>query len=66
MWVLMVGINFSSANAKKWEIELATLKSNNLRLTSALQVNQLYFICRCIKIKLTLFFVCLGIHSECR
>ncbi|XP_065094595.1 homer protein homolog 1-like [Ochlerotatus camptorhynchus] len=28
---------FSSANAKKWEIELATLKSNNLRLTSALQ-----------------------------
>ncbi|ETN63137.1 homer [Anopheles darlingi] len=27
----------SSANAKKWEIELATLKSNNLRLTSALQ-----------------------------
>lgn len=28
---------FSSANAKKWEIELATLKTNNLRLTSALQ-----------------------------
>lgn len=27
----------SSANAKKWEVELATLKSNNLRLTSALQ-----------------------------
>ncbi|KAJ8949222.1 hypothetical protein NQ318_022734 [Aromia moschata] len=27
----------SSANAKKWEIELATLKSNNARLTSALQ-----------------------------
>ncbi|KAL3286092.1 hypothetical protein HHI36_000605 [Cryptolaemus montrouzieri] len=26
-----------SANAKKWEIELATLKSNNARLTSALQ-----------------------------
>ncbi|GBP62162.1 Homer protein homolog 2 [Eumeta japonica] len=26
-----------SANAKKWEIELATLKSNNLRLTAALQ-----------------------------
>ncbi|KAI5692833.1 hypothetical protein M8J75_002032 [Diaphorina citri] len=26
-----------SANAKKWEIELANLKSNNLRLTSALQ-----------------------------
>lgn len=30
-------IFFSSANAKKWEIELATLKSNNARLTSALQ-----------------------------
>lgn len=34
-------INFfyycSCANAKKWEIELATLKSNNIRLTSALQ-----------------------------
>lgn len=29
----------SSANAKKWEIELSTLKSNNLRLTSALQVS---------------------------
>lgn len=28
---------YSSANAKKWEIELATLKSNNTRLTSALQ-----------------------------
>lgn len=27
----------SSANAKKWEIELTTLKSNNARLTSALQ-----------------------------
>lgn len=27
----------SSANAKKWEIELATLKNNNIRLTSALQ-----------------------------
>lgn len=27
----------SSANAKKWEVELATLKSNNVRLTSALQ-----------------------------
>ncbi|KAF9806597.1 hypothetical protein SFRURICE_012134, partial [Spodoptera frugiperda] len=26
-----------SANAKKWEVELATLKSNNLRLTAALQ-----------------------------
>lgn len=29
---------YSCANAKKWEIELATLKNNNLRLTSALQV----------------------------
>lgn len=28
---------YSSANAKKWEVELATLKSNNLRLTAALQ-----------------------------
>lgn len=27
----------SSANAKKWEIELSTLKNNNARLTSALQ-----------------------------
>lgn len=27
----------SCTNAKKWEIELATLKSNNIRLTSALQ-----------------------------
>ncbi|KAK9728737.1 hypothetical protein QE152_g17066 [Popillia japonica] len=27
----------SSANARKWEIELATLKTNNARLTSALQ-----------------------------
>lgn len=27
----------SCANAKKWEIELSTLKSNNSRLTSALQ-----------------------------
>lgn len=29
--------DFSCANAKKWEIELTTLKSNNNRLTSALQ-----------------------------
>ena len=29
--------NFSSANAKKWEVELSTLKNNNARLTSALQ-----------------------------
>ena len=27
----------SSANAKKWEVELSTLKNNNARLTSALQ-----------------------------
>ena len=27
----------SSANAKKWEVELTTLKNNNARLTSALQ-----------------------------
>ena len=27
----------SSANAKKWEIELQTLKNNNVRLTTALQ-----------------------------
>ncbi len=27
----------SSTNAKKWEIELQTLKSNNTRLTNALQ-----------------------------
>lgn len=27
----------SSANAKKWEVELQTLKSNNARLTGALQ-----------------------------
>lgn len=27
----------SSANAKKWEVELSTLKSNNARLTAALQ-----------------------------
>lgn len=30
-------VRCSSANAKKWEIELTTLKSNNARLTSALQ-----------------------------
>ncbi len=29
--------NCSSTNAKKWEVELSTLKSNNSRLTSALQ-----------------------------
>uniref|UniRef100_A0A1L8DD41 Putative homer n=1 Tax=Nyssomyia neivai TaxID=330878 RepID=A0A1L8DD41_9DIPT len=34
---LKVALGQSSANAKKWEIELNTLKSNNLRLTSALQ-----------------------------
>src|SRR5580692_6754727 len=27
----------SSANAKKWEVELSTLKNNNARLTAALQ-----------------------------
>ena len=27
----------SSANAKKWEVELQTLKNNNTRLTAALQ-----------------------------
>jgi len=27
----------SSSNAKKWEIELQTLKNNNARLTAALQ-----------------------------
>lgn len=32
----------SCANAKKWEIELATLKNNNIRLTSALQVCEFY------------------------
>ena len=30
-------LNCSSANAKKWEVELSTLKNNNARLTSALQ-----------------------------
>lgn len=30
-------LRISSANAKKWEVELATLKNNNARLTSALQ-----------------------------
>ncbi|XP_070495554.1 homer protein homolog 2 isoform X2 [Chironomus tepperi] len=34
---LKLALAQSSANAKKWEIELSTLKSNNLRLTSALQ-----------------------------
>lgn len=34
---LKLALAQSSANAKKWEIELATLKNNNLRLTSALQ-----------------------------
>lgn len=28
---------FSSQNAKKWEVELQTLKNNNARLTTALQ-----------------------------
>jgi len=34
---LKLALAQSSANAKKWEIELATLKNNNARLTSALQ-----------------------------
>ncbi|KAF6216554.1 hypothetical protein GE061_000897 [Apolygus lucorum] len=34
---LKLALAHSSANAKKWEVELATLKNNNLRLTSALQ-----------------------------
>lgn len=34
---LKMALAQSCANAKKWEIELATLKSNNIRLTSALQ-----------------------------
>ncbi|XP_056648058.1 homer protein homolog 2 [Diorhabda sublineata] len=34
---LKLALAQSSANARKWEIELATLKSNNARLTSALQ-----------------------------
>lgn len=29
--------DFSSQNAKKWEVELQTLKNNNARLTTALQ-----------------------------
>lgn len=46
IWCLVLGLCaihyntdflYSSANAKKWEIELATLKNNNMRLTSALQ-----------------------------
>ncbi|EDW36944.1 GL25967 [Drosophila persimilis] len=34
---LKMALAQSCANAKKWEIELATLKNNNVRLTSALQ-----------------------------
>lgn len=34
---LKLALAHSSANAKKWEVELATLKNNNMRLTSALQ-----------------------------
>ncbi|XP_025413539.1 homer protein homolog 2 [Sipha flava] len=34
---LKLALTHSSANAKKWEIELQTLKNNNLRLTNALQ-----------------------------
>lgn len=34
---LKMALAQSCANAKKWEIELSTLKNNNIRLTSALQ-----------------------------
>jgi len=34
---LKLALAQSSANAKKWEVELATLKNNNARLTNALQ-----------------------------
>ncbi|XP_012286048.1 homer protein homolog 2 isoform X2 [Orussus abietinus] len=34
---LKLALAQSSANAKKWEVELSTLKTNNARLTSALQ-----------------------------
>ena len=34
MWITFT---CSSANAKKWETELQTLKNNNARLTAALQ-----------------------------
>lgn len=34
---LKLALAQSSANAKKWEIELLTLKNNNTRLTNALQ-----------------------------
>jgi len=34
---LKLALAQSSANAKKWEVELTTLKNNNARLTSALQ-----------------------------
>ncbi|XP_023329087.1 homer protein homolog 2 [Eurytemora carolleeae] len=34
---LKLALAQSSANAKKWEVELLTLKNNNARLTSALQ-----------------------------
>lgn len=34
---LKLALAQSSANAKKWEVELCTLKNNNARLTSALQ-----------------------------
>lgn len=37
MVIIIFFLGCSSANAKKWEIELATLKSNNARLTAALQ-----------------------------
>ena len=35
---LFISVGFiSSSNAKKWEVELQTLKNNNARLTAALQ-----------------------------
>ena len=33
----VLSLSTSSANAKKWEVELQTLKNNNARLTTALQ-----------------------------
>jgi len=37
LYIILIVLIYSSANAKKWEIELQTLKNNNLRLTNALQ-----------------------------
>lgn len=65
---LKLALAQSSANAKKWEIELNTLKSNNLRLTSALQVCVFFFFLNLILMKviqrlmgnLFRFFFCYG------